>query len=442
MIELWNRPHFMPWKAKFAIRLSSLVNHSVPIDIEKELEERLASIRESLSTEFHADKDPEQRIRKHVEVKLCDLESLSNDPIKRQALINRIEKLRGSLARLHDIEFPLIPITDALIDEGLNSAGDPPLAVLFKRVGSGGQTLSNEDYIFAVIKHHAPATHGLVEDLMKDKRIASLFTPNALVMSAVRMTLCKLRNASDAAKNAFTDRAKMDKSAFANLVRKEDRFLDTFEALIQPDGDFSSLLRNVLESVSYSRNDFSQGLPRHALEWLVDPSLLDVVLAWSFRVDGDIKNFRLKIVRFLLWGRLCIGDRVRASERCIRKLDEQTHSPDFPDQILMSHLITSQIASSLPSPEELCAANFKSCVFSEGLADGKDKKLRGWSRFDFKNSDQQERNVVEVYKRWWNLRGNGYYHPFLLWLQRELVFERFEEIGVFAGMEEECGIAW
>jgi len=58
---------------------------------------------------------------------------------------------------------------------------DPPLAILFKRVGTGGEELSNADYVYSVIKHYVPEVHGTVEALLKDEKVSALYTPTTLV---------------------------------------------------------------------------------------------------------------------------------------------------------------------------------------------------------------------------------------------------------------------
>ena len=70
--------------------------------------------------------------------------------------------------------------------------------------------------------------------------------------------------------------------------------------------------------------------------------------------------------------------------------------------------------------------------------------LRGWARFSIPGylaGDEEATQVLEqkihLYKRWWNLRGSGYVHPLLLWIQRDYVFREFEKVPVQPGQAED-----
>lgn len=451
--EVWHSAGFMPWKAKLALPLSFLIESKGQFDIDQEINKRIEAFERHISKETQNavnSEDVFQAIKRHFDAKCTELKKLRDvSSEEHRKMCSRLDVLKASLERLPNIQFPLIPIEDRHLDEESASEGDPPLAILFKRIGSGGQGLSNEDYIFSLIKHNAPKTHDLVETLLTPgnddsrfarSRIAGVYTPNALVMAAVRMTLLLLRKEAtdDTSKRTFADRVKMDKAEFAKLVRKEKGFLSTFQDLIEPGGLFSTSLVGSLNAIAYS-NSFKQGLPQHALGWLVDQSLFDVVLSWACRGElSRIEDSRLAIVRFLLWGRLCILDSGKASQHCIRAmdgLDERTDIQVFPDKKLIKKLIEERVALPLPAPHDL-EKGLGGLIFSENKSGG----LRGWKRFDYASYpdiDENERFKIDVYKRWWNLRGGGYHHAFLLWLQRDLVFEKFEECPALAGMEEE-----
>ena len=448
VIELWNQRDFMPWKAKFALRLSSLIENNDLI-IEDEIQYRISAFERRLA-KVNADSATVSSsitaaLARHFSMKLTVLRSFIDDQSVLPELERRRKDLLDALSDLPNIQFPVIPIAKQHIEEDVeednNSSGDPPLAVLFKRVGSGGQSLSNEDYIFSVIKHRAPIAHDLVETLLGSPSVAALYTPNDLVMAGVRVTLLDLRqgNSPENLKRAFVDRLRMDKSEFAKLIRKNDSFLKTFTDLIAPGGKFSVSLLNVLNAISYSE-EFPQGIPRHGLTWLVERSLLDVILAWAFRAlensPLDKEHVRLQIVRFLLWGRLCINNLAKASERCMRIIDDLRELQDFPENTLIGALIEEGIARPLPSPQNLQAKELNGLIFSDRQA----SQLRGWTRFDYMtypSVGEKDRYKIDIYRRWWNLRGRGHQHPFLLWLQRELVVEHFETFPALAGMEEE-----
>lgn len=436
--DLWKRNDFMPWKAKFAVRMSDLMSNK------NRLQEYVVEIISEKTNGFeevlrNLDED-EKIIRSHFESKIEFLKCLKDDNIKWKKIKSRIDDLTKAFDMLNESEFPIIPIGDSHFDENDDSQGDPPLAVLFKRVGSGGQVLSNEDYIFSVIKHYSPETHTLIESLFKINknelnRITALYKQTDLVMAAVRLTLLKIRNEpiNRSGEIKHSDRAKMDKIFFANLIRKEATFIDNFKELIKEDGEFSNTIKKTLNAIAYS-DQFTKGLPIHALPSLINHSLFDALLAWEFLTKSkDLSASRLSMVRFLLWGNLCIvGDKAKASELCIKKLEEGKFEI-FPDIQLMRILIEEGIAHPFPSPDDL--KNMPGLVSSNGKR-GEKKILRGWSRFHFPDLTETKKYIPEIYKRWWNFR-NSYHHPMLLWLQREYVHRQFEDMPVMAGMEDE-----
>jgi hypothetical protein len=99
----------------------------------------------------------------------------------------RVEKLEAALSRLDRLKIPFIRVDERFFKVQASDTSDPPLATLFNRIGAGGTALSNEDYIYSVIKHIRPETHDFVESLQRSKTVASLLTATDLVMSAVRL---------------------------------------------------------------------------------------------------------------------------------------------------------------------------------------------------------------------------------------------------------------
>ena len=451
---LWSQADFMPWEARFALPLTELIENQHRCTLHAFLMKRLVSYTEALEKKVKKASDSQVADEKLSEHENATKIAIQQDIAKHFAdklsalptevkLVERIPAIEVALDKILACQFPIIHVrqkffdddtTDADHDEKNKANLDPPLAILFKRVGSGGEPLSNADYVYSVIKHHSDAVHGMVEALLKDQKICAIYTPTALVMSAVRLTLLTLTGDSKAQK--LTDSAKLDKADFARMIRKHPGFIKEFENHIKPQGSFVSSLKQVLEHISYHAHDFTTGLPKHAL-CLVQIPLLEVILAWHTLRKPSIETLqgsRLAMVRFVLQGNLCVLDYGRASELAIKDLNGGLTAAAqlFPDQDLLNQLVDldKPLAYPLPSPKAL--------VNIQGLTNSKlpheANGLRGETRFAV--ADEENRKPVELYKRWWNRKG-GHVHPMLLWLQREYVHKKFEKEPALAGMDEE-----
>lgn len=424
---LWKQSDFMPWEAKFAIPLTELIAQKGTLL--SFVQKRLLDYRKALTAKVATAIDPQDAIAQHFARKLNAL------PIE-AALADLILPLATALDKVIACEFPVIHVRqESFSDQGTNSSKDnpdPPLAILFKRVGTGGEPLSNADYVYSVIKHHSPQVHDMVEELLKDKKIRAIYTPTTLVMSAVRLTMLNLKN-KNGEELKLTDSATLDKAAFARMVRNHTDFIKAFEIDIQADGFFGICLKQVLNSISYAPGVFTTGLPKHAL-CLVQIPLLEALLAWRSLCKPSAETMeksRLAMVRFILQGNLCVLDYAKASEVAIKALKEGTiaASETFPDQALLNLLAAGDkpLAYPLPSPEILSAINGLTISSKET------KGLRGWTRFV---AEDNNRKSADLYKRWWNRKG-GHVHPMLLWLQRDYVYNKFEKEDALAGMDEE-----
>ena len=438
--DLWKLPAFTPWESKFAIPLTELIENKATLP--QFVQTRLADYRNALSIRISstADSDAAKEAVQHFVKKLDALPAADDNK-----LTQRIADLGKALEKIHSYKFPLIHVRqESFLDDDKSSEddrpskdkADPPLAVLFKRVGSGGEPLSNADYVYAVIKHHAPQVHAMVNMFLEDEKVRAIYTPTTLVMSAVRMTILSLITDDDKVKK-LNDSSKLDKADFARIVRNHSGFITAFEEQIKPGGIFAISLKDVLQSISYT-TDFTTGLPKHAL-CLVEIPLLEVILAWKTQhkiSSAALGNSRLAMVRFLLQGHLCVLDYAKASEVAIKALKEFDVATleTFPDQALLNLLAVGDkpLAYPLPSPETLSAIN--GLTSSPKETSGKETNgLRGWTRF-VANGEHQK--YADLYKRWWNRTGR-HVHPMLLWLQRDYVFDEFEKVPALAGMDEE-----
>ena len=421
MVRLWNTDAFMPWRATFPIRLSSLIKDpSYLIDIDTRMREKEQALERLL--EARRDQECAPEIVKRL-TKLKQLRTNGMEKIK-----SRAQQMQDALARMHSLSFPLIPVSGYL-DAAVNGDYDPPIAVLFKRVAVGGQSLSNEDYIFSVLKYYEPEVHTLVESLLDQKVIAATYTANDLVMTSVRVHLQQLhaKASDDKTRQNFRDEARINKARFSRLAQ-DRKFSSAFKSLISSGGRFQETLERLLSAIAYTP-DFTQGLPQHALPWLVDRFLFDVLIAWFINSDNDPVSSKLTLVRFLLWGFLTIPDKPKASELCISELENlRNRHKCFPEKELMDLLIKNRLAFKCPEPESIWPI-----AFTQPNTEG--PVLRGKSRF-YKNGELIS-DGAKVYLRWWNIRGNRHEHPFLLWLQRDFVYLEFESQPALAGMEEE-----
>lgn len=453
--ELWKKPDFMPWEARFALPLNELFAN---IDqLQDFVHKRLISYKNALEAKvIEADGKNDINFKQISEHFTKILKALPDEA----RFVKSISILQAALKNLSDYQFPVIRVRQETFDDLQGHSEDhkpdennidPPLAILFKRVGTGGVELSNADYVYSVIKHHSPQVHDMVESLLKDEkdeRICAIYTPTTLVMSAVRLTMLTL----DGKGQKIVDSSKLDKATFARLVRSHEGFIDEFEKAIKEDGIFVTCLKQVLDKLSYDKNVFPTGLPKHALS-LIPLPLLETILFWYTlrKPSADaMERSRLPMLRFVLQGNLCVTDYAKASEVAIKALKDDKNVLDlaknnnvdvqllkgdeFPDQVLMSLLSKGEKATALPlpSPGDLRAIKDKNELSLIVTPD--DKGLRGWTRFEANKLN--EKSYAEVYKRWWNRR-DGHTHPMLLWLQRDYIFSKFEEQPALAGMEEE-----
>lgn len=433
---LWTQPGFMPWDAKFALPMTELIANKDELQAfimqrrdehEKALKERVAKT------------DTNDELHKFFSKRL--------DALPTEDDLNKfIPVLRAALASVMDYEYPVIHVRQELFDDEASNSPDtnidPPLAILFKRIGTGGEPLSNGDYVYSIIKHHANDVHDTVETLLRDERIRAIYTPTSLVMSAVRLTMLSLKT-EDSKGQKITDSAKLDKAAFARLVRNNRDFIRLFKEAIQLGGWFETCLKKVLDNLNYNSDNFCTGLPKHAL-CLIPIPLLETILAWHMLrapSDENMSKSRLPMVRFILQGNLCILDYAKASEVSIKELSvggDLADSNIFPDQALMGILSQGEkpTAYPLPSPDALRnIKNSKGLLITESADEV--NGLRGWTRFSLEQgADLHDKQQTEVYKRWWN-RNRGHIHPMLLWLQRDYVFRKFEKDPALAGMDEE-----
>lgn len=335
--------------------------------------------------------------------------------------LKAMDRFCECLQDLFALKIPLIAIPDKCFTESDTQEGDDPaLAVLFKRVGTGGTALSDADYVYSVIKHQLPETFELVESIASNKGFSQLLGPTDIVMTAVRMV---------AAERGMTDFESPNKANFDSL-RKDPEFLESFLALVKS-GRLSLALNVLTEGLRFNPKNSTAdpGLPMHG--FILGPRpVLQILLRWvlsvtkQHAVDEDqfsqmVAHSRDEMLRFVLYAHLALPDIRKASAWAFAwiKDNEATGLSQFPGRQLVQHLIgrsveeNREVALQLPTKEA-----FQKLAISKDLEQA--KPMLGGERFQAK--DEAQRQAISVFHRWWG-NGNHYQHAMLLWLQRSYV---------------------
>lgn len=443
-----------PWHSTFALDLRKLIEmyplhdsqaistyvHQEMTNVQQRLKERIKKISEEKSYDEPLSKGIAHHLRRRLDaienIQQCDLE-------------RRINTLIQGLERLFSQYFPVIEVTTEMMGtEADDDTKDPPLAVLFKRIGTGGTNLSTADYVFSVIKHRNPNCHNMVEKQLSNVKIASIFTPTTLVMTAVRMTAAQL---------GLVDHVKLEKSQFTRLLRGDkntksdessgNKFLEEFNQQIAEGGSFVTDLATLLTTISYQKSQFEDtqdvGLPKHAL-CLVHIHALEIILYWVQKQTSNrevaIQENRHRLVRFILYWNLAVLDPAKASSVCFELLKTGTAGIDgqFPEIELISELAKKERELALLIRKPSYLQQIRHLTHSPSDIGG----LRDSKRFVVATDQVNEaergqlQQAARLYERWWNLHG-GYSHILLLWLQRDYVFQAFEEKSAQPGLGDD-----
>jgi hypothetical protein len=367
------------------------------------------------------------------------LDQIKNEKIKDEELAHaksNVSKFADALIRFFNLKIPLLKVDSSIFNpvEVGNSDNndeiiDPPLAVLFKRIGTGGTPLSDADYVYSVIKHHLPESYSLVEELHAGENIASLLSATDLVMTAVRLAAAEVTLNN----KQMTDWESPTKQEFHRLIKLDGFLEDKFLPLIQQDVLRKAFI-SLTELLQYENTHNPKGLPLHAFPVLNRP-LVQVLIRWircvQLKKPNDLKTVlnksREDVLRFIMYWQLCVVDQRKASLIAFQHLEEGI--TNFPGLEIYKALLASKAAIPIIAPEKILKIK-EDVVYTSGS-----NKLRGWKRFFIKqDANDEEKQVIQLYQRWWG-NGNRHIHPLLLWLQREAVAE-FEGSPV-AGREED-----
>lgn len=401
-----------PWDSHFPMRLTDLIQTYLDVDRDA-LRWKGAVLAQLLQAKSHRGKA------------WHDFEGITDNwnPLK------ALDRFCDCLLDLFALKIALIAIPDKCFTESEAQEGDDPaLAVLFKRVGTGGTELSNADYVYSVIKHHRPETFQLVESIASGKGFSQLLGPTDIVMTAVRLV---------AADRGMTDFESPNKSNFDSL-RKDPEFLESFLDLVQS-GRLSKALYALTEGLKFNPENGTAdpGLPMHGFI-LGSRPVLQILLRWVLAATKQhaaddaqftqvVANSREEMLRFVLYAHLALPDIGRASAWAFSwiKDTEAVYQSPFPGRELVQHLIDRSITENravawpLPTKEV-----FQTLTISKGCEIT--KPMLGGERFQIKDdASRVVRQAMSVFHRWWG-NGNHYQHAMLLWLQRSYV-DRIEK---------------
>jgi hypothetical protein len=330
-------------------------------------------------------------------------------------LYRQVEILKDALARLVTMQVPVIRVHERFFKVEEIQDNDPPLALLFKRIGTGGTLLSDADYVYSIIKHLRPETYDLVESLNGYPNIASLLTATDLVMSAVRLAAIDW--------NSMPDWESPSKQNFHRLLQSGDFLNQRLMQLIAGNdnkvsliGRYFSEIQKVIEYRPIDRTDI--GIPRHLLPHLGRP-LVQVLLRIAqigYLADCSNSERRNDILRLVLFWLICVNDHRKASEisyKLMKNADAALLNGTQLGQKIHDELIERGVALALFTPSKIRERN--GLVFSPSET----PRLRGESRFMPMKNDDDDQKLCHFYRRWW--RPWTHQHPILLWLQRDMV---------------------
>ncbi len=380
---------------------------------------------------WHKGKGQPEKWKEEVLRLLKDIATLGSeakiwDSLKSQdqdLIAQRIDTLATGLGRLHSAEVPLVRVDGRLFDTAIDDTTEPPLALLFKRIGSNFTKLSDEDYVYAILKQLLPEVHHMVNALhghrfagTRSPSVASLLTPTDLAMSALRLATAEWNSGKE---RKSADPENPTKEEFHRLIRQEEFLKGTFLPLLT-EQKMQQWFGRVLRCIEYRENDGADaGLPRHALPHLSRP-LVQVLLRLA-QIDylGDAEaeidsTRRSDVLRLVLYWWLCVTDQHKASRIAYQVMEESRSDTTLDLGRQIKDAIVKESASlELQSPEII----FKRFGLKHS---GNVEKVLGWSRFAAKPNDDADHRLCEFWCRWW--WPWSYQHPILLWLQRGYVW--------------------
>lgn len=333
-----------------------------------------------------------------------------------KAIANRIEILGKGFDQLFAAEIPLLRVQNSLFESGNKENDDePPLAVLFKRIGSNATPLSNSDYIYSILKHLMPTLHEMVNKLHLQHDAASLLTATDLVMSAFRLAA--------ATTDGVTDNENPDKNAFHRLLPKVKSQLlndEKSQGVLKEIGSYFGIVHAAL---LYDPTSNPNGLPVHAFPHLGRP-LVQVLLRLA-QVGYLTQNLPVKrrddVLRLVLYWMQWVTDAPKASLIGFAEIKQWNPAVSGDE---LGKQIYREISRANRGKELFSPAKIKEALnLSNGKLSDPDRVLRGEARFQVDDDVEgvdKIRAALATYRHWWHPW--NYRHQILLWLQREYVY--------------------
>lgn len=339
---------------------------------------------------------------------------------KHQQLVNdRICILATGLERIDEAQIPLLRVDERLFDTSTSDDNtEPPLALLFNRIGSNSTRLSDNDYVYAILKHLRPEVHQMVTALHDHESGAGRGSVASL-MSSTDLALTALRLACATDPEIKTDPENPDKEDFHKLI-KTDGFLDRSFLPVLTSGVMRQHFDQVLGFLDY-RKGADPGLPRHALPHLSRP-LVQVLLRLSqvgYLAGSDFmqnESRRCDALRFVLQWWLCTKDNRKASKKAYLVIAQAMQEGNFGDTLgyrMMDAILREGLALAMPDPSLLEARS----GLTNSQASHADKII-GSHRFDPLPDDEADKKLCDFWQHWCTSTAN---RSLLLWLQRSYV---------------------
>ena len=356
----------------------------------------------------------------------------------------RLDALWKCLEDLQDADIALLRINDQFFKVDRSSTVEPPLARLFERIGTNATRLSNDDYIYAVLKHMEPEVKTLVDALHTPEQgrhsMASWLSPNDLVMTALRLAATEWKTCEKEPKPE-TDYAKPSPTQFHKMLWPRDTNLqgtdaasntisekrrDSLKKMLGNSNDQVNTLEHIFQqlqsSLEFDPSNNPQGLPAHLFPYLERPlvqvllRLVQVGYLNPQLPDTQAPSRKQQLISLSLYWLKWVLKSAEASEIAFRVIQQKPSDGDLVNQIIQE-LVEKDVAHPIASPAMIRQ------YFNLDEKDNEkptDKRIKGHSRFQTENQASEEsRKVREFYHRWW--QPWSHVHPVLLWFQREYV---------------------
>lgn len=370
------------------------------------------------------------------------------DALKRHKNSNPAQTLAAiaaAIGKLEHYQIPLINKSAYLKEEpvhikapvdgqgqsGADEAEEDAVLTLFKRLGSGGTSLTPAEYNFSLIKKALPQAHELVARLHHNQPLSQQMGAAELVNLTLRLSLEEIRfktlpdglarNTSDQDKK-INDQADFD-------TKRLRRLLSGTHQLAQAE-DFKTTIQDVLNRMPEDFGVLTKaidcklnfpGLPRMAFG-LIHPELLTVLMRW---VLIGLPSDPLAVLRLIWFWLLCKPDHKKASMALMNLPRNELTEQHIYQTLTVQDKRGTVLAHTLPAPQELLDIAF-TC---RGIDDA-NFKYPGWWRWREENKPEQQRNASKVYRQFWHQK------ELLLWLQRDYA-NRLAENQLAISLDEE-----